>query len=134
MFDTVAELGEGWTAFAANLPQQPEYRRLELPAYRQAFKNGVAAVLARGITRGPGALAAYLSVDKLPRIDDVGVLQDILWPMWVQSQHAHPDWHDLHLSALIAGGIAVMTLFFTGKPLAEIGQELECFDCKRRRT
>jgi hypothetical protein len=72
MTDDELTLAAGWTAFAANLTALPEYRQTDHTSYRQAYRNGVAAVVARSLVRGPEAITRYFDAfdaDPKERID-----------------------------------------------------------------
>jgi hypothetical protein len=117
-------LAKGWEAFAADLVKKPAYRQTQCGSYRQAYKNGVASVLARGAVRGVQALTVYLRASRQDPIDAARVLRDIILPMWANCRLAHEDWGDLHCRACIAGGLSAMTLLLCGADLSEIKTEL----------
>ena len=79
---------------------------------RQAFKNGAAFPLGRGVTRGKAAL------DRLATQDEARALQEA-WPWFVMNAKAHPEWGKVHRDALLAGFLTALTLWRIGAPLAE---------------
>jgi hypothetical protein len=121
-------LAAAFAAFAAGLTAQPAYRQTRHAAYCQAYRNRVAAVLARGTVRGSGAITKYFDIaNRQEPIDEVRVLQEVIWPMWVHSQAVHPDWGELHRDAVMAGGFAAMTLLFCGMDFKQVSAELDRF-------
>jgi hypothetical protein len=122
---TRATLKTGWDTFACDLVEQPDYRSESHGAYQQAYRNGAAAILARGAVQGSTALTKYFSsIAKGPHIDDELALQEIILPAWAISQTAHPEWSELHRDACISGGLAALVMLFCGLTLTEITTEL----------
>jgi hypothetical protein len=96
------------------LADQRGYRAAEQASYRQAFKNGVAAVLARAAVRGETALRLYQTGERhrqvaglvlLPRCDALtavgradalnraaGLLTCCWHPQWVAEKRATGRW------------------------------------------
>jgi hypothetical protein len=116
-----------WDAIAYDLVRQPEYLPKIHSSVMQAYKNGVAAVLARGVTQEATALTKYFDARREPPIDEAQALAEVIWPAWILSAREHPDWSELHRDALIAGGQTVLAMMFCGQPIKEITAELHRF-------
>jgi hypothetical protein len=54
---------EGWGLFAVDLIDQPEFSSAKLPSYRQAYKNGGGAIVARALSRGLDEIARLAKDD-----------------------------------------------------------------------
>lgn len=98
-----ATLEGAWRAMREGIEHhEPEI--VSFTAYRQAFKNGAAMVLARVLHRG-------LTVEAVPLMGDEEGLAALSVGAAVLVMSAHPEWGDTHGDCVLAGAVAMQTLF-----------------------
>jgi hypothetical protein len=97
---------EGWNHF------EPDLRRLStvetMQSLRQAYKNGAAMILARLMVRGPEAIT--------PLFDDVRAMQMLRPFAEYVRETVHPEWTELHLDCVFAGGWTMLMKMQLGDP------------------
>jgi hypothetical protein len=101
-------LDRAWQAFESDLLR---HEKRVTPAFRQAFKNGAARVVA---------------MHEIPW-DDVELVQRI-GPWVLLCLDIHPDWTERHRDCMLAGGLAAATILRGGESASALVNDIKAFE------